>query len=77
MDDEIEVLPNGFIVISYEYGNKPFVFRDAIVIPQEQFDSMSPEELETKKQARYEGWIYEINNPRPLDPNLIVEQEDG
>jgi len=48
---------------SFEIGEEPYVLRDALVIPQSQYDALTPEEIQAMKQARYDAWIAIINTP--------------
>lgn len=54
---EITTLENGYISISFEMSRGIYVYRDAIVVPPWQYETMTPEEIESTKTERFENWI--------------------
>jgi hypothetical protein len=54
---------------SFEIGEEPYVLKDALVLPQAEYDALTIEEIQAMKQARYDSWIAIINMPTdPTDP---------
>lgn len=49
-------------------------FSDALVMPKEEYDKLTPEEIETQKQARYDNWVYVIEHPEPAIELPLVDQ---
>lgn len=39
--------------------------QDALVMPKEDYDVLTPEDIEAQKEARFANWIEQINNPPP------------
>lgn len=60
-----------FIKIDFEKGEGIFVYRDCLNLTQEQFDSLTEQDIEDMKEQRYQNWLYFINNP-PV-PDTIEE----
>ena len=50
------------------------VLQDAIVLPKEDYDKLTPEEIETTKQQRFNNWQDAINNP-PAQPVLSKAEQ--
>ena len=51
------------IKIDFERGSDPYIFKDALYFTVEQFDALTPEEIEDMKDARYNNWYNMIMNP--------------
>jgi hypothetical protein len=43
------------ITIQFELGDEPYVFRDALVLPEDHV--LSDAEIEDMKQIRYKAWL--------------------
>lgn len=54
------------ITIAFEIGKDPYHYRDSIVVTEGQFAAMSPADIETEKQRRYDEWL-----------KIIKEAENG
>lgn len=50
------------IIIPFEMGEAPMIFRDAIVLPDD--STLTDAEIEAIKQARYDAWLLAI---QPVD----------
>lgn len=61
----ITILENGWVSDSFQMGKEPLIYGDAIVMPKEDYDLLTQEEIQTMKQQRYDNWIHMINNPAP------------
>lgn len=48
--------------------------QDAIVLPQEEYNKLTAEDIETQKQERFNSWIDSINNPPPESVLSKAEQ---
>lgn len=72
MQDVINTLDNGYIQHIFEITQDGHTYRDAIVMPQEQYDELSAEEIATMKQGRFDNWLAIINAP-PVEEQPIVE----
>ena len=65
-EDKINILENGMIQHIFEFsksGNGDMTFRDALVMPQEAYDALTPEQITAMKQARFDNWLAVINAP--------------
>jgi hypothetical protein len=57
------VLENGWISDDFEIGTEPLILKDAIVMPADQYNALSADEISALKQQRYDNWIAIINAP--------------
>lgn len=60
----IKVLEDGRIADEFEIGEEPHVLKDALVMCQQDYDTLSPEKIVAMKQARYDNWIAFILAPQ-------------
>ena len=72
MEDVINTLDNGYIQHIFEISQDGQTYRDALVMPQEQYDLLSAEQIATMKQARFDNWIAIINAP-PVEESVIEQ----
>lgn len=49
-------LPNGYISDAFEITKDGMTFKDALVMPQDQYDALTAEEIEAMKQQRFDNW---------------------
>jgi hypothetical protein len=59
----ITTLDNGWISDSFEIGSEPLVLKDAIVMPAEQYNQLTAEQIAAMKQQRYDNWMAVITAP--------------
>lgn len=59
----VTILENGLISDSFEIGTEPLVFKDALIMPADQYNALTPDEIAALKQQRYDNWIAIINAP--------------
>ena len=59
----VEILENGLVSDQFQIGEPPLVFNDAIVMPQDQYDALTPDEIAAMKQQRYDNWYALVTNP--------------
>jgi hypothetical protein len=52
----ITVLDNGWISDSFTIGESPS-FTDALVMPPNQYNALTFEQIEAMKQDRYDSWV--------------------
>lgn len=57
------------VKIDFEIGQKPHVLKDALILTQEEYDALTPEDIIAMQQKRYAAW-YEIINTPPA-PSLL------
>ena len=60
----IKQLEDGRIADEFEIGEEPHVLKDALVMRQQDYDALTPEEIVAMKQARYDKWIDIILAPQ-------------
>ena len=66
------------ISFRFQMGEAPLLYSDAFVMTQEAYDALTPEEIATMQQARYDNWLAIINAPPELtsDSNVVVTEEN-
>lgn len=57
-----------FVKIDFEKGEGYYIYRDSITLTQEQFDSLTEQEIEDLKEQRYQAWLTLINTPSEEQP---------
>jgi hypothetical protein len=73
----MSVVSDGVTVTDfYEMGVAPLVFRDAIVMPEAEYNLLTPEQIAAIKQERYDNWYAIVtyvppDPPYPPDPEII------
>lgn len=60
------------IKIDFERGTDPYIYKDALWFTQEQFDSLTQEQIETMKDERYNNWYELVTNPPVTNDNPEV-----
>jgi len=55
------------ISIQFEMGDEPYIFRDALVLPEDH--TYSDADIETMKQFRYDTWYAIVTAP----PEEVIE----
>lgn len=63
---------NNMVQLIFERGAEPFFFRDAIVMPLDQFVQYTEAELIAMEDERYNNWLAIVNPP--VDPNPPVTE---
>jgi hypothetical protein len=58
------------VTISFERGEEPWLFRDAIVLTPEEYAKLTPEDIDVMEQKRYEDWLAIVNLP---EDEIILE----
>ena len=49
-------LDNGMVSDSFEITKDGLTFKDALVMPQDQYDALTAEQIEAMKQQRFDNW---------------------
>lgn len=63
IDMAVVNLDNGYISDDFEIGEKPYILKDAIVMPEDQYNALSADEIAALKQQRYENWVAIVKAP--------------
>ena len=61
------------ISFRFQMGEKPFIYNDALVMTQEAYDALTPEQITAIQQERYDRWYAIVT--APPEPEVIVEPE--
>jgi len=59
----VVTLDDGLISDSFQIGQEPWILNDAIVMPADQYNVLTPDELAALKQQRYDNWYAVVTNP--------------
>jgi hypothetical protein len=51
------------ITIDFERGEEPWLFRDAIVLTEEEYAKLTPADIEAMEDKRYADWLAIVNPP--------------
>jgi hypothetical protein len=73
MEDIIETTENGMIRVVFEKTNGTYDYRDALYFTQEDYDSITPEQIETLKQERFDNWLAVITYVAPEEPSVVID----
>ena len=57
-------LEDGRIADEFEMGEEPHVLKDALVMRPQDYEALTPEEIQAMKQRRYDNWIAIITAPQ-------------
>lgn len=52
---------DGQVQVIFEKGDETQIYRDAIWMTQEEYDSTSSESIDAIKQQRYDNWLAVVN----------------
>ena len=67
----ITILENGWVSDSFQMGKEPLIYGDALVMPAEEYNMLTEEQIQTLKNERYQNWLQIINGtnqPLPVVP---------
>lgn len=60
MEDQINTLGDTIqIIFEFDYNGVPF--RDALYIPQDEYQNMTQDQIDTLKNGRFQSWIDAVN----------------
>ena len=66
------------IRIIYEYGEFPYIFKDALYYTEEQLQTITEEMIEAEKKKRYDAWYTACTTVQEIIPVIddsIADQE--
>lgn len=63
------------VKIEFEKGEGVYLYKDCINLTQEEYDSLTPEDIENIKEQRYQNWRYIIDNPKEFE--IVFDTEDS
>lgn len=64
--DNPVVLPNGMVSVTFSATDGVYTLTDAIVVLQDQYDSMTPADIQAEEQRRWDEWIDIVNSPEEV-----------
>lgn len=62
------------IQFRYEIGEAPYNYKDALVMTQEEYDALTPEQINTIQQERYDRWYAIVT--APPEPEVLITEEN-
>lgn len=68
-------MSNEMISFRFQMGEAPLNYSDALVMTQEAYDALTPEQINTLQQARYDNWIAIINAPPESELEVVPTEE--
>ena len=72
MPDEVIFLDDGRVKINFTKSNEKYSFSDALHFTQQEYDSLTEEEIENLKQQRFDKW-YAIITYVPTEEELAAQ----
>ena len=75
MEDIINKI-DGQVQIIFEKGEESQIYRDAIWMTQDEYDSTSSETIESIKQQRYDNWLSIINAMPTESPDTTTTLQE-
>lgn len=67
----MEILENGMVSVRFTMGEAPLLYHDAIVMPLDQYQALSPDEVQAIQTQRYNDWYAAVT--AVPDPDAPVE----
>jgi len=68
-------MENELIQFRFQMGEKPLVYNDALIMTQEAYDALTPEQIAAIQQERYDRWYAIVTAPPEPEPEIVVEPE--
>ena len=62
------------ISFRFQMGEAPLLYSDALVMTQEAYDALTPDQINTLHQERYDRWLAIINTPP--EPEIVPTEEN-
>lgn len=56
----MEILDNGLVSIRFTLGTEALLYHDALVMTQDEYNALTPEQITAMQQARYDAWCAAI-----------------
>jgi hypothetical protein len=66
-------MSNELISFRFQIGEAPYLYSDALVMTQAAYDVLTPEQITTLQQERYDRWYAIVT--APPEPEVVVEPE--
>jgi len=65
-------MSNELISFRFQIGEPPYLYSDALVMTQEAYDALTPEQINTLQQERYDRWYAIVT--APPEPEVTTEE---
>jgi len=72
MEDIINTIDNKVQIIFERTSTTNMTFRDAVWFTQEEYNALTPENILTLQQERFDNWEALVNSP-PTESNDVIE----
>lgn len=72
MEDIINTIDNKVQIIFERTSTTNMTFRDALWFTQEEYNALTPENILTLQQERFDNWEALVNSP-PTESNDVIE----
>ncbi len=72
MEDIINTIDNKVQIIFERTSITNMTFRDALWFTQAEYDALTPENILTLQQERFDNWEALVNSP-PTEPSDVIE----
>ncbi len=72
MEDIINTIDNKVQIIFERTSTNGMTFRDALWFSQAEYDALTPENILTLEQERFDNWEALVNSP-PTEPSDVIE----
>ena len=69
-------MSNELISFRFQIGEPPYLYSDALVMTQEAYDALTPEQITTLQQERYDRWYAIVTAPPEPQPEETPTEEN-
>lgn len=69
----MEILENGMVSVRFTMGEAPLLYHDAIVMPLDQYEALTPEEVQAIQNQRYNDWYAAVTAVPDPDTPVVTE----
>ena len=67
-------MSNELISFRFQIGEPPYLYSDALVMTQNAYDTLTPEQITTLQQERYDRWYAIVT--APAEPEVVPTEEN-
>jgi hypothetical protein len=67
-------MSNELISFRFQIGEPPYLYSDALVMTQDAYDTLTPEQITTLQQERYDRWYAIVT--APAEPEVVPTEEN-
>ena len=70
-------MSNELISFRFQIGEPPYQYSDALVMTQDAYDALTPEQIATLQQERYDRWYEIVTAPPESQPEEVPTEENA